>query len=126
MTSFYVFMFAMALLIPVVMIIIGVVFIKRPPKKINGIYGYRTKMSRKSQETWDFAHHYFARIFLWTGIFMMIPSAVVLFLIYGQDADTVGRTGGILEFIQCVFLFLPILFTERALRKNFDENGRRR
>ena len=47
--AFYIFMFVMSLVIPTVMIVTGTVFIKRPPKKINGIFGYRTRMSRKSQ-----------------------------------------------------------------------------
>lgn len=125
MTPFYIFMFIMSLLIPLVMIIIGAVFIKRPPKKINGIYGYRTRMSRKSQETWDFAHLFSGRIFFRMGIVMIVPSVIVMLLVHGRSEDTVGFVGGILELAQCVFLVLPIPFTERALRENFDENGRR-
>ena len=45
----------MLLLIPAVMIVVGAVFLKRPPKRVNGFYGYRTQRSMSSQEAWDFA-----------------------------------------------------------------------
>lgn len=125
MTSFYIFMFVMALIIPAVMIIIGTIFIKRPPRRINGLYGYRTARSRKSQETWDFAHHFSGRVFLRVGTITLVPSVIVMLLINDRSEDTVGWIGGILELVQCAFLFLSILLTERALRKNFDEIGRK-
>jgi uncharacterized membrane protein len=31
-------------------------FLKRPPKKINSTYGYRTPRSMKNQELWDLAN----------------------------------------------------------------------
>lgn len=77
MMPFYIFMFVMALLIPIVMII------------------------------------------------MVIPSAVVMLMVLGRDAGTIEWTDAALELIQCGFLFLPILLTERELKRNFDENGRR-
>ena len=123
--GFYIFMFVMSLVIPAVMIIIGAFFLKRPPKKINGIYGYRTALSRKSQETWDFAHHYSGRLYLIIGLIMVIPSVIVMLLACGRDMDTVGWIVGGVELVQCVFLILPIIFTELALRRNFDENGRK-
>ena len=43
-------------IIPVLMIIAGRMMWKHCPKKINGIVGYRTKMSMKNMDTWKFAH----------------------------------------------------------------------
>ena len=40
--GFWIFMLVMDLLIPVTMVFIGKRFQKKPPKEINGIYGYRT------------------------------------------------------------------------------------
>ena len=58
----------MLLLIPAVMIVIGAVFLKRPPKRVNGFYGYRTARSMSSQEAWDFAHRVCGRLWLGCGI----------------------------------------------------------
>ena len=38
----------------------GRVMLKHPPKEINNFFGYRTAMSRKNRDTWDFAHALFA------------------------------------------------------------------
>ncbi|MEE0057733.1 MAG: SdpI family protein [[Bacteroides] pectinophilus] len=42
--------------IPLLMIIAGRMMWKHCPKKINGIVGYRTKMSMINMDTWKFAH----------------------------------------------------------------------
>ena len=44
---------------------------KFPPKKINGIYGYRTSRSMKSQENWDTAQRYSSRLMLKQGLVML-------------------------------------------------------
>ncbi|MCY6372198.1 SdpI family protein [Clostridium ganghwense] len=31
---------------------------KKPPKEINSTFGYRTTMSSKNKDTWNFAHRY--------------------------------------------------------------------
>jgi len=58
--GFWLFMLINNLIVPAIMIGIGRIFVSHPPKKINGIYGYRTKRSMKNNETWRFAHHYCA------------------------------------------------------------------
>ncbi len=44
---------------------------KFPPKKINGIYGYRTSRSMKSQENWDIAQRFSSRLMLKQGLVML-------------------------------------------------------
>ena len=43
----WLYMLAVDLLIPLVMVIFGAIFTRRPPKNINGFYGYRTRRSWK-------------------------------------------------------------------------------
>ena len=40
--------------IPVLMIIVGRMMWKHCPKQINGVVGYRTKMSMINMDTWEF------------------------------------------------------------------------
>lgn len=56
--GFWIYSLAMVLLIPLIMIVLGFIYGKYPPKKINHISGYRTTMSMKNQDTWDFANRY--------------------------------------------------------------------
>ena len=62
---------------------------KRPPRKINDLYGYRTAMSMKSQETWDFAHRYCGRIWLWSGAGILLLSVIAM-VIFRGDFYTAG------------------------------------
>jgi uncharacterized membrane protein len=36
-----------------VFLVAGVIMLLFPPKKINGLYGYRTQRSMRNQESWD-------------------------------------------------------------------------
>ncbi|WP_077074620.1 SdpI family protein [Aedoeadaptatus urinae] len=47
-------------LIPGIMVFFGRLMGDHPPKTINGAYGYRTSMSMKNQDTWDYAQAAFA------------------------------------------------------------------
>lgn len=60
--GFWIFMTISNLLIPVIMMVFGKIFTEHPPTSINSIYGYRTAMSKKNQDTWDFAHAYCGRL----------------------------------------------------------------
>ena len=124
MLGFWICMLLMDLLIPVLMIGIGVLFQKRPPKRINGICGYRTKRSMQTQETWDFAHRYFGNLWVKIGLVLLPLSVLPLIFVYGRDIDLIGIVGGIVTGVQILPLIVPILITEHALKENFDEYGR--
>ena len=124
--AFWIFMFVMDLLIPLTMIGFGKGFIKHPPSEINGFFGYRTSMSMKNKETWQFAHHYCGKVWVilgWIGFAMCV---VILPMVLGKDKDCIGMVGGIVCAIQCVFLIVSILPTEVALKKKFDKDGKLR
>ena len=50
--GFWIFMLIMDLLIPFTMIGFGKMFLKKAPDQINYVFGYRTSMSMKNQDTW--------------------------------------------------------------------------
>lgn len=124
--GFWIFMFIMALVIPMTMVGFGNLFLKRTPKDINSVYGYRTRRSMKNQDTWRFAHQYCGKLWYYSGLLFLPISAAALFLVIGKDKDTVGLAGGIVEIVQLFFLVGAIFPTGRALKKEFDQNGRRR
>ncbi len=45
----------------IIFVICGLIILYFPPKKINALYGYRTKKSMKNQEYWDFTQKYSAK-----------------------------------------------------------------
>lgn len=123
---FWIFMLIMNLLIPAMMLGFGWIFLHKPPATINMAYGYRTTMSMKNQDTWNFAHQYAGKLWLRWGKWLMALSIVVMLLLFGRDEDTVGGIGGVLCLIQCVPLVYVMVPTERALKHTFDSKGNRR
>ena len=126
--NFWIFMLVMNLLTPLVMIIYGRVFEKKPPKiaRSKFAFGYRTVMSMRNEETWEYAHRFFGKLWFRFGIAVGLISIIVLFFFIGKDKDTVGSAGMIICYVQLVAMLLPVIPTELALRRRFDKNGNRR
>lgn len=124
--GFWIFMTICNLLVPVLMIVIGAIFKKHPPKTINPVYGYRTTMSMKNADTWNFAHLYCGKLWWKTGWIMLPFSILIMLPVLGKSTDTIGTWGAIVETVQCVLLIVTIFWVERALKKTFDKEGNRR
>ena len=120
------FMLCADLLIPGVMIGVGRMFLKNPPKRINASFGYRTAMSMKNQDTWDFAHQYCGRLWYRCGLVMLPLSVVPLLFVLGRDIGVIGNTGLIVAGAQLAVMLGTVFPVERALKRTFDERGRRR
>lgn len=123
---FWIFVLAFDLLIPLLMLGFGKSFMKNPPTEINPGYGYRTAMSSKNQATWDFAQKYMGEVWYQAGRWLLIPSAVPLLFVLGRDVGTVGMVGLVVSGVQLIVMLSSIGVTERALKKNFDKNGKRK
>lgn len=119
-------MFFFNLLIPLLMIVVGRMMYKHTPKSINGVYGYRTKMSMKNQDTWNFAHDYCGRLWYKGGCIMLIPTIIVQLPFIHSSEDTVGIMVAVLETVQVCVLIGSIFPTERALKRSFDNKGNRK
>ena len=124
--GFWIFMLVMDLLVPVVMIVFGSVCGKGAPKEINHVFGYRTTMSMKNKDTWEFAHRHCGKIWRPVGWVMLVLSVVAMIFVFGKDTGTVGNFSIIVIVIQTIVLIGSVIPTEIALRKTFDEDGRRK
>lgn len=114
------------LLIPAIMIGIGSYFTKRAPKKINSFFGYRTAMSMKNQDTWQFAHHHCGRLWRRIGWPMLACSVIAILFSIGKSAAYREIFGAVLCGAQTLVLIASIFPTELALKKTFDRDGLRR
>jgi len=124
--SFWIFMLVMDLLVPLTMIGFGRYFLKKAPKEINSVFGYRTAMSMKNRDTWEFAHRHMGKIWCIYGAVLLPVSALPMLFVVGRGEDMVGTVGGIVCAVQVVILIASIFPTGMALKRNFDENGNRR
>lgn len=124
--GFWIFMFIMVLLIPLTMIFFGWLLFRKTPKEINYVYGYRTKRSMMNEETWRFANQYFGKVWYLCGLILAPLSVIAIANVFGKEPGTVGTVGGIITMLQMLPLIGAIVPTESELKKNFDENGKRR
>ena len=121
--GFWIFLVCMNLLIPLAMLGFGAVFLRWPPKEINGVYGYRTARSMASQEAWDFAHAYFGRLWIRTGLAMALLSVPAMLPSLGKSDGVVSLWGIAVCIVECVLMILPIIPTEWAIKKRFPDKS---
>src|SRR5690606_21805595 len=102
----------MLLCVGILFILAGAILYVFPPKKINGLYGYRTGSSMKNQQKWDFAQKYSAKIMMLTGlIFTLISPTKGLFKTNESTDLAIGM------FVMIIGSILIIVVVEKALRK---------
>ena len=125
-----------SLMLPLFMVIHGTQIKKGWAQKVenNKWNGYRTKMSRKNQETWVFAHNYWGKLLVPFGfILLLLTIGAAIFVGRGTFAFVnpepwlVGAiTGTVAAVVQLIVFIILIIPTEKALRKEFDKKGERR
>ena len=124
--GFWLFVTVMDLLVPAIMLYFGRRFQKKPPEKINQIYGYRTARSMKNQETWRFAHETCGRLWVRLGAVLLLLSLAAAAMTFGRGVETAGILSAVVVVVQVVVVIGSIVPVERALKRNFDDQGRKR
>jgi len=117
------FLLVSDMMIPIVIAVFGKMLEIAPGTK-NAYFGYRTKRSMSSQEAWNYSNRYCGRLMFYLGVIMAgITLILFLTIVRGSD-DTVGWIGGGIALVQCACIFIPVVLTEKELKKRFDEEGR--
>lgn len=99
-----------------IFILVGFIMLAFPPKKINGLYGYRTGSSMKSQERWDFAQKYSAKELMKSGVVLMLTSVLGFVIEPTGDVATIIGLG--LMIVMVIVLFIRV---EKAIKERFSE-----
>lgn len=100
------------------MLVLGIIFLKFPPKEINSLYGYRTTRSMKTQEIWEAANAFWTKLFIKLNLISFtIP--IVTYFIYPQQLVLITI------IVSTVLLLVTIPITEKFLKTNFDKEGNR-
>lgn len=104
------------LLVGAIFMIAGVIMYKFPPKKINKIYGYRTRSAMKSQERWDFAQRHAAGELINSGFFLALLSYMGKFI--EMDEMTQVSVGISFTILTILLIYNRV---ENALKDKFDK-----
>ncbi len=94
----------------------GLYFEKYPPKKINWLYGYRTKRSMRNIEVWTFAQAYVAKAMQSMGLRTLLIGGVLGCFDFGF----VGQFTLIL-LITIGYPIWMIFSIERVLKQKFPD-----
>jgi len=103
--------------VPLLVIAITGLYVKNnPPKKINSLYGYRTKRSMKSKEAWDFAQVYSSDLLFSWSLAGMVGLALQIWLSPANGVTSVTITSMIVLVLICGGV---MYFTEKELKEKF-------
>lgn len=109
----------LSLIIPFTYILIGLFSWYKPPKNINGFYGYRTSRATTNQETWVFANKLSGKLFLTLGVILTPISLIVGIILTQFNEDTAGFGLLLMICIQSIAIAFIIKKTEQELKKKF-------
>ena len=109
------------ILIGPLMLVISLIFFYFQPKKINPIYGHRTSMSMKNQNTWKEANKRSTHM-------MILVSALTCFLqvvgiVFNFNLDTTILNATVFLVIS---LIIGVIVIEKQLKTIFDKDGNRK
>lgn len=119
-------MLAAALLIPLSMRFCGELLLRRPPEDINSAYGYRTERSMRSQDAWAFAQTFCGRFWVRTSRPVLAASIIWMLPLWGQEIGGMSSAVLLLLALQMIPFLAVLPITEGALRREFNQYGRKR
>ena len=99
-----------------IFILVGLFLNRFPSKKINPIYGYRSKASMHSQERWNFSQPLAGRMLAQAGVASSMIGVLSLFVTIPENWQPGLAIGGVI-----VNAAWPILLTEKAIRDRFGK-----
>lgn len=84
-----------------------------PPKKINSFYGYKTPLSMKNQENWDFAQRFASKEMMKLGLVLAAFCGLAFVTDFSNSTNLILGL-----FLAVIVIFIFFLRVEKAIRKN--------
>ncbi|HKK39876.1 MAG TPA: SdpI family protein [Cryomorphaceae bacterium] len=110
------------LLIPLLVcplfIIAGLILVYTPPKKINYLYGYRSKRSMRNQETWDYAQPRAGKRLIYLGLAYLCTSLIDVVVPNISDWSGAAMSLGLL----LIGVFVLFRKMENDLKERFGQS----
>jgi len=109
------------LLIGPLMLVLSLIFFYFPPKKINHIYGHRTSLSMKNQDTWDEANKRSTHMMLLVSALTCILQVVGIVFNINLETTILYAT----TFLVAGLIFGGMVI-EKQLKAIFDKDGNKK
>ncbi len=108
-------------LIGPLMLVISLIFFYFPPKKINPIYGHRTSMSMKNQDTWQEANKRSTHMIILVSALTCILQLTGIVFNINQETTILYAT-----VFLVAGLIIGVIVIEKKLKAIFDKDGNRK
>lgn len=108
--------------LPLAAMIIGFVLWKNPPGINNG-FGFRTKLSKSSDEAWYFAQRYAGRLLVCVSVPLLAVSALVCGICCAVNIGSDGKFGVLLVLVLTGIIAIAAVnaVTDQKLKTSFKE-----
>lgn len=97
-------------------LLVGYLYQRFPPKKINYIYGYRTKRSMANQQVWDYANSLGAKMIIRVGWLVLAVGLISYYLL--PEHSLIITVSALI-----IFLLGSLYYSEKELDRHFDKHG---
>lgn len=121
MTGLQITMYAQLFILPVITLIVGIISKNNPPKEINGFRGYRTALSKSSQEAWDYANMRSAQIMIKGSIISLVLGAVVLAVYLIAKMSPLNAVFGALTIVVLMVQLVIVIIPNRSIEKELRD-----
>ena len=118
--GFWLFTFVCTMVTPAIMVILGNFMIRQCPRNINSKFGYRTARSVKNKKTWVFANELVGRLYQKIGWSSILLIFIIMTAVLNKSHSFILYTGIAVTAVELILSVLPIIFTEKALKDNFE------
>lgn len=98
------------------LLLIGFLYKRYPPKKINYLYGYRTRRSMANQKVWNYANGVGAQMLIRVGWFILVIGFVTLYF-FPSHALLITTSALVISLLASIYL------SEKELDRHFDKDG---
>ncbi len=106
-------------LLPVISLVFGIVLLSKSATEINSVFGFRTKASSKSPQTWEYCNKLCAKVLIVVGSIAMIVIAVfnnISNLLFG-----IFEVGEMVNIIVIVAILISIPIVDNRCKKKFSD-----
>lgn len=124
--KFFIYLYISNILIPLLTMAAGYFMYKHTPKNINSFIGYRTSLSKKNQDVWEFSNKYAGKVMLITGSVLLILSVIVPLFFIHTDENIFSTFFTAAALTEVGILLCTLIPMNNKIKRTFDENGNRR
>ena len=116
----YILLILLSFILPVTLLIIGLIFYKFSPQKINSFSGYRTTRSMKNIETWNEANKHSSKLMIKFSFSILLLTTFGVFLA-DKSYKMIVAVILVSTIVSVIFILITIILTEKHLINMFGE-----